>query len=127
MTWLVAAFLVVHGVLHLAVWLPPAPTDPDTPPPFAPDHSAVLTAGHVSQGTSHRVAVWLAVAAAVSYLVTGTAVAYGAAWAVPLAVVAVALGLLLKALFFNPWLLVGIALDALVLASALASWPVSLT
>lgn len=127
MTWLVAAFLVVHGVLHLAVWLPPAPTDPDSPPPFAPDHSAVLTARHVSQGTSHRVAVLLAVAAAVAYGATGAAVAWGTAWAVPLAVLSVASGLLLKGLFFNPWLLVGVLLDGLVLTAALVSWPVSLT
>ena len=127
MSWLVAAFLVVHGVLHLAIWLPPAPTDPAAPAPFAPDHSAVLTARHVSAVASHRVAVRLAVGAALAYLAAGAALAWGAAVVVPLGVLAAVVGLLLKGLFFHPWLLLGIVLDLLVLTSALVSWPLRLT
>jgi hypothetical protein len=44
-----------------------------------------------------------------------------------LAAVAAILGLVLKVVFFNPWLSLGILIDAAVLSSALLSWPVSLT
>ena len=57
MTWLIAAFLIAHGAVHLAVWLPPPPTDAERQAPFAPDHSAVLTRTQVPQTASHLVAV----------------------------------------------------------------------
>jgi hypothetical protein len=127
-TFLVVGFLLVHGLLHLALWLPrpQQPEEPGKAPPFHPDHSALLTEAHVEPETSHRVAVWLAVAAAVLYGLAGVAVAFGGSWAVPLAVLAATVGLSIKFLFFHPWLSVGIALDALVLSSALAEWPVAL-
>ena len=61
MTWLIAAFLIAHGAVHLAVWLPtPPPADADPQAPFAPDHSALLTRTRVPQAASHRLAVRLA-------------------------------------------------------------------
>jgi hypothetical protein len=126
MTWLITAFLIAHGAIHLAIWLPPAPTDAEHPPPFEPDHSALLTRTQLSQTTTHLVAVRLAGAAGSAYVVAGLAVALGAGWAVALASVAAALALVLKGLFFNPWLSVGVLLDAMVLSAALLEWPVSL-
>lgn len=35
-------------------------------------------------------------------------------------------GLVLKAVWFNPWLLVGVLLDAGVLAAVFGQWPASL-
>lgn len=125
-TLLVVGFLLLHGALHLAVWLPRPEPDPAKPAPFEPDHSALLTEAHVEPETTHRVAVWLAVAAAGFYAIAGVAVAFGSAWAIPLAVLAGATGLCIKLVFFHPWLLIGIALDALVLSSALVEWPVAL-
>ena len=126
-TFLVVGFLMVHGLLHLAVWLPKPEPQPDKPPPFEPDHSALLTEAHVQQRTVHRVAVWLAATAAVLYGIAGLAVAVGSTWAVPLAVLAGTVGIAIKLLFFHPWLSVGIALDVLVLSAALVAWPVALT
>lgn len=125
-TALVALFLVAHGLVHLAVWLPHPEPDPAKPAPFAPDHSGVLTMASVAPATAHRLAVVLAVGAAATFVAAGGAVAIGADWAVPMAVIACVLGLTLKLVYFNPWLLIGIALDLLVLAAALAQWPVSL-
>ena len=126
-TFLVVGFLMVHGLLHLAVWLPKPEPQPDKPPPFEPDHSALLTEAHVQQRTVHRVAVWLAATAAVLYGIAGLAVAVGSTWAIPLAVLAGTVGIAIKLLFFHPWLSVGIALDVLVLSAALVAWPVALT
>jgi hypothetical protein len=125
-TFLIVAFLLVHGLLHLAVWLPKPAPQPDKPPPFQPDHSALLTEAHVQQPTVHRLAIGLAVAAAVLYGIAGLAVAIGSDWAIPLAVLAGTVGLTIKLVFFHPWLSVGIALDVLVLTSALVEWPVAL-
>jgi hypothetical protein len=125
-TFLVAAFLVAHGLVHLAVWLPhPAPEE-GKPVPFAPDHSALLTVAAVPAVGARRFSEILAVTAAVTLVLAGAAVAFGVGAAVPLAVAGASVGLLLKALFFNAWLTLGVALDLLVLAMALASWPVPL-
>ncbi|MFF3403665.1 hypothetical protein ACFYW6_34870 [Streptomyces sp. NPDC002659] len=43
-----------------------------------------------------------------------------------LAVAAAVSGLVLKAVWFNPWLLVGLLLDAGVLAAVFGQWPASL-
>lgn len=122
-TFLVVAFLAVHGLVHLAVWLPKP--EPDKPTPFAPDHSAVMTAVHVPTGTTHRTAVGLAVATAVAFLLAAAAVALDVL-VVPTLVAAAVLGLVLKALYFNPWLSLGVLLDVLVLTTALWGWPISL-
>ena len=125
-TLLVAAFLVAHGLVHLAVWLPhPAPQE-DKPAPFAPDHSALLTVVAVPKVGARRLSEILAVTAAAALVLAGVAVAFGVGEAVPFAVIGACVGLALKALFFNPWLTLGIALDLLVLAMALGDWPVPL-
>jgi hypothetical protein len=126
MTWLLSAFLVAHGVIHLAVWLAPSPP-PGDQVPFTPDHSALLTRTRVPRATAHRLAVRLAVTATVAYVGAGMAVAVGSGWAVGLAAAAAVLGLSLKALYFNLWLSLGVLLDALILSAAVAGWPITLT
>jgi hypothetical protein len=122
-----AGFLVAHGLVHLAVWMPhPAPEPGKPAPPFAPDHSALLTVVAVPAVRARRLSESLAVATAAALVLAGVAVAFGVGEAVPLAVAGASLGLVLKALFFNPWLTLGVALDLLVLAMALGSWPVPL-
>lgn len=122
---LVVAFLLLHGAVHLGVWMPHPPAADGTPVPFEPDHSAVLSRASVGAGVERRIATALAYATAAAYVGAGLAVAAGNSWAVGVAVLASALGLTLKALFFNPWLTLGVALDLLVLSAAVLEWPVS--
>ena len=61
-----------------------------------------------------------------AYLLAAVATALGASWAVATAVAAALLGLLLKGLYFHPWLSVGVLLDLGVLSAALLEWPVAL-
>lgn len=125
-SFLAVGFLALHGLLHLAVWLPkPAPA-PAKPPPFEPDHSRVLTAVHVPVRSVHALAIGLAAGACAAYLLAAVSVSLGASWAVGVAVAAALLGLLLKGLYFHPWLSVGVLLDLGVLSSALVEWPVAL-
>ena len=124
-TTLLVAFLIAHGLVHLAIWLP-HPDPAETAAPFAPDHSGLLVAVSVPQHTTRFLARALAVGTAVAYLFAGPGVAVGAGWAPVTAAAAAILGLLLKLVYFNPWLLLGIALDGAVLSAALGGWPVSL-
>lgn len=125
-TVLLVGFLVAHGLLHLAIWLPHPATDPDRRPPFEPDHSTLLTATAIPKAATHALSLGLAAGAAATYVLAGVGIALGAAWAAPLAVAGALLGLVLKALFFHPWLSVGVLLDVAVLSSGLLGWPVVL-
>lgn len=125
-TALLVGFLILHGLLHLAIWMPHPAQDPDKPPPFVPDHSALLTVVKVRTDTTARLARALALATASAYLLAGSMVGLDAPWAAPTAVTAAALGLALKALFFHPWLTVGVLLDVTVLMSAVTDWPIAL-
>jgi hypothetical protein len=108
-----AAFLVIHGLVHLTVWLAPATDDA----PFRADHSWLLGSGE----TPHRVSVALAVSAAAVFVAAGTALLLGAAVWGPLAVTAAALGLTVALLYFNPWLLLDIGINAGLLYALLAT------
>lgn len=122
-TTLLTVFLVLHGLLHLGIWLPqPKPDGP--PPPFVPDRSALLTAAAVPTRAAHALSVTLASVTAAAFVAAGLAIAAGTSWSVPLAVVAAGTGLALKLLFFHPWLVVGVLLDVAVLTSATTGWPV---
>jgi len=120
-----SVFLILHGLLHPAIWIPqPKPEGP--PPPFVPDESAVLTAAAVPRTTVHHLAVTLSIICAVAYVSAGVAVAIDLAVAVPLAIAAAVVGLTLKLVYFHPWLIFGVLLDGAVLSAALTGWPVSL-
>jgi hypothetical protein len=125
-TVIVVAFLAAHGLLHLAIWLPRPERDPDRPPPFELDHSALLTVTAAPVETIHRIAVGAAVAVATAYLLAAVVIGVEAPMAVAVTAVAATLGLVQKALFFHPWLSLGVLIDAGVLAGALTGWPISL-
>jgi hypothetical protein len=125
-TGLVVAFLVSHGLVHLAIWLPHPDPSSDRPLPFVPDHSALLSATAAPVAEVHRIAVGGAVAAAVGFVLAAAAIAVGAPGAATTTIVAAGLGLALKTLFFHPWLSFGIAIDIGVLAGVLAGWPITL-
>ena len=117
------AFLIMHGFVHAAVWATPKPTE--NPPPFDPAHSWVLAATHVPPTSQRTTSVTLAWLAAVLFTAAGIALALDVAvWSV-LAVLGAVVGLLLKGLWFNRWLSLGVALDACVLFAVAAGWPTS--
>ena len=120
------ALLLLHGLLHLAIWLPRPDMAEERPdPPFHPDRSAVLERS-LPEVRPGQVAVLLASVCTAAYLVAGVSVTLGSRWAVPTALVAGVTGLVLKGLYFHPLLSLGILIDAAVLTSALAQWPLAL-
>jgi len=124
-TALIVVFLVAHGLVHLAIWLPKP--DEEKPQPFVPSHSAVLSLADVGRSTAQTVSMALAAVAAGAFVVAGIGVAQAAPWTAAVAVAASLTGLALKVLYYHPWLRIGIVLDALVLSAALAGWPIALT
>jgi hypothetical protein len=124
-TLLLVVFLVAHGLVHLAVWLPKPEPVQEKPPPFDPGRSALLTKAHVRPDAERRLASRLAVTTAATYVLGALLLPLSAQVAVPVLVVAALVGLVLKATYFNPWLVVGVALDVVVLTSAAVAWPVA--
>lgn len=127
MTAILAAFLIVHGLLHVAIWLPHFDADTAKPPPFRPDHSGVLTAVHAHRQATHWISIILALAAAWFYVSAGGFVALSMTGAATLAEAAAVLGIALKAVFFHPWLIIGLLLDGCMLLVAVTGWPLTLT
>jgi hypothetical protein len=116
--------LVAHALVHFRIWV--TPPDPENPPPFSPGHSWALSSAHVTEETSRAAATALAVVTALLYAIAGVALLADAGWWAPAAVVAAAGGLVLKVIWFDPWLLPGIALDAGVILAVTLTWPASL-
>jgi hypothetical protein len=124
-TALIVVFLIAHGLVHLAIWLPKP--DEEKPQPFVPSRSAVLSLADVGRSTAQTMSVALAAVTAGAFAVAGTGAALAAPWTAAVAVTASLAGLVLKVLYFHPWLSLGVLLDALVLSAALSGWPIALT
>jgi hypothetical protein len=122
-TFLVAAFLLVHGLLHPGVWT--APQQPAEPSPFDPGHSWALTAAHVSPASARATALALAWYTALVYAVAGAGALAGSDWWPTAALVGAASGLVLKTIWFDPWLSVGVLLDVGVVVAVSCTWPAS--
>ncbi|MFC7259317.1 hypothetical protein [Streptomyces lutosisoli] len=120
-TALVSGFLVVHGLLHPGTWTAPVPSG--KPPPFDPGHSWALTAAHVSAAPVRAASLALSWYTALLYVVAGVGVVAGSDWWAGTAIVAAASGLVLKTIWFHPWLTVGILLDMGVIVAVASSWP----
>ncbi|MFI7316997.1 hypothetical protein [Streptomyces venezuelae] len=67
--FLVAAFLIVHGLLHIGVWT--APQQPGTSSPFDPGHSWALASLHVLPSPARATALAAAWYTAVVYVIAG--------------------------------------------------------
>ncbi|MFD5256368.1 hypothetical protein ACFWM5_26485 [Streptomyces bobili] len=120
---LVATFLFLHGLVHLPVWLARAGGNE----PFDPRHSWALTAAGLPRtrvvGTT---AIGLASVTATLYIIAGAATAVQSSGWATAALLAATVGLVLKAVWFNPWLSLGVLLDVGVITAVVTDWPASL-
>ncbi|MEU3447518.1 hypothetical protein AB0H29_09850 [Streptomyces thermolilacinus] len=123
-TAIVSVLLIAHGLLHLAIWAVPARAGQS--PPFDPGDSWALAAAGASVPSMRVAATAAASVTTVLYLIAGAAAAaHSGGWG-PAAVMAAASGLLLKGLWFHPWLSFGVVLDAGVITAVALNWPASL-
>ena len=107
MRWLAGLFLIAHGLVHLAIWLP----RPDAKAPFDVGRSPFA-------GNVRRPAVALAVAAAVVLGVGGLGVLVDAPWWIPVTVAGAGISAALL-LTFNLWWLIGLGINAAIIVLAL--------
>ena len=106
---LAGMFLIAHGLVHLAVWLPPAKDDA----PFDPGRSWLL-------GQARPLTRALAVLACAVLVLAGLLVLIGAGSAAGAAAVGAAISLALVALTFDPWLSGAVAINVAIAVVALA-------
>lgn len=101
---LLGAFVVAHGLVTAAVWATPAKGGE----PFRATHSWLL-------GDVKPLALALALVAAMGFVLAGVGFLAHQSWWGAFGIGAGAVALVLMALFFNPWLLAGIAISGGVL------------
>jgi hypothetical protein len=118
--WLLAIFLVLHGLVHAAVWATPKGVDP---PPFDPNRSWLLGGLGLGDGATRPFSILLALTATVAFVV-GIGLLAEQGWWRPGVVLAAAVSLVLITLYFNPWLVVGWGIEVAILAALLlGDWP----
>jgi hypothetical protein len=126
MKLLLAAFIAAHALIH-ASYLTPAPPRTAGGPewPFELTRSWLVTALQVDPELVRLLGVSLASVTVVILVAVALATA---GWIVPsglwpaLAVAGTVSSLLTLGLFFHPWLLLGVVIDAALLWAVLAGW-----
>lgn len=116
MNYLIALFLAAHGLLH-ASYLTPAPAATPGGPewPFHMSRSWAVTVVGIDAGIVRAIGVVLVVLVVIGFVLAGLSwlgwiVSSG--WWAPLAGASAITSILLLALFFHPWIVLGIAIDA---------------
>jgi hypothetical protein len=127
---ILAGFLLAHGALHASFLTPRPPLTAGGPPwPFDLDRSWLLSAMGVQPELTRLIGVAL-VAATVAGFALASFSALGIAphgiWAPAVTLGSVASAGVLV-LFFHPWLVVGLGIDAALMWAALAGWSPSPT
>jgi hypothetical protein len=122
---LVAGFLLAHGAIHASYLSPRPPVTAGGPSwPFELERSWLLSSFGLTPELTRTIGRAL-VAATIGGLGFAACVAAGIApaalWAPAVSVGAVASGALLL-LFFHPWLVIGLAIDAGLMWAALSGW-----
>jgi hypothetical protein len=109
---LLGLFVIAHGLVTFAIWTAPVTEKAS----FNPGHSWLL-------GDTRILAIILAVVAAIAFVVTGGGFLAQRDWWAGAAMVAGAVAVMLMALYFNPWLVVGIAISAGILYAGFQALP----
>jgi hypothetical protein len=125
--WRVAlgGFAVAHGLIHASFLSPQPRTEPGAPAwPFHLDRSWLLSRLGLTSRAVRVVGVGLVVAVLLGFTLTGASLLLGLAWWRTAAVASAAASLIQLALFFHPWLSLGLAINtAIIAALVLAGWP----
>jgi hypothetical protein len=109
---LLGTVIVAHGLLIALIWVGPAKADA----PFQATHSWLL-------GDARPLAVIIALVAAAGFVLAGIGFIGQQAWWTFTGIGGGGVALLLMALYFNPWLLAGIAISAGILYAGIQALP----
>jgi hypothetical protein len=110
--FVLGAFMVAHGLLTAFIWVSPANADA----PFRATHSWLV-------GDTRPVGVVIALVAAAGFVLAGIGLITHQAWWAITGIGAGAVALLLMTLYFNLWLLAGIAISAGILYAGIQALP----
>lgn len=123
--WLLAGVLVAHGLVHLLYLVPqPATATAGGDWPFDLARPWVVTSANLDPAVARAIATGLIAAVIVGFGLSGLSTAgilLPSSWWPTLVSVSSGLSLLMLLLFFAPGLMVGMALDGVLLWVALAS------
>jgi hypothetical protein len=115
-TLVIGLFLIAHGLVHLAMYAPPAASDA----PFDPARSWVF------RRRLRPLAFVLAMIAAAILVVAGIGLLAHQDWWQAVTVVGASASLAVLVLFFHPWLSLGVAIDvAMIWVLTQTAWPTS--
>ena len=124
-TWLLAAFLLGHGLVHIMFAVPPpGGAEASSEYPFDPARSWLVTNNLLGTGALKVIVVPLVVAVVVGYTLTALAtvgILVPAGWWSGLLIASTIGSLALMVIGLTPNLLLGIAIDLLLLCVAFAS------
>jgi hypothetical protein len=127
-TWLLAAFLVGHGLVQVMFVVPRPAATPATASgveyPFDMTRSWLITGMGLDAGLVRAIGVVLVAAVLIGFALAGLAtvgVLIPAGWWAALVLGSAALSTIVLLLFFSPGLILGIAIDAVLLWVALAA------
>jgi hypothetical protein len=109
---LLGTFIVAHGLLTAFIWVTPTKADA----PFRATRSWLV-------GDARPLALTIALVAAAGFVLAGVGLIGQQAWWAVTGIGAGAVALLLMGLFFNPWLLAGIAISAGILYAGFQALP----
>ena len=123
-TLVVAAFLVAHGLIHASFVSPRPPATASGPAwPFDLTTSWILTPLGVGEGSLRLIGIALLILVVAGFVAAALAtlgVAPSALFAPGIVVASVA-SIAMLAMFFNAWLVLGFAIDGLLLWATLAN------
>jgi hypothetical protein len=116
MNLLFGLFLVAHGLVH-GLFVVPRPPDAGASWPFDPSESWLLNRLGVESSPARAIAAGLVVVTVVAFTVTALTVIgiLPAGWLRPVAIASASVSLILLGIFFHPWLVIGVAIDAAIL------------
>src|SRR3712207_1451541 len=109
---LFGSFLIAHGLIHAAIWLPQAfdvRTAADPTAPFDPGHSWMLSG--IGNDGVRWLSVGLAVVATLAYVMAGAGLFAHQAWWRTLTLGATTASLALFLIYFTPWLSAAVLID----------------
>ena len=118
------AFLIGHALIHLGYLSREPPQKPGAPPwPFHLDRSLALSGLGLGPGAVRAVGIVLVILTVGGFGAAGVAVLADQGWWAGPAVTAAIASAVLLSLYFDPMLVLGLAIDAFVLSIAAFGWP----
>jgi hypothetical protein len=113
-------FLILHGLVHAAIWLP-APKEKQI---FNANHSWFFDAVKMQSGTIRGIAIAACLVAFLTLVIGGIGILSHQNWALTPVLIGAIVSLILIVAYFNPWMSLAVLLDiGIIYLTAIRHWP----